>query len=96
MSLEVDHVPFPVLIACPEEMVEPYLVERGGVGGYMSSDAIAYLVGADNHRRGVPPYDASYRALYFVVAGVRRLVLYGNGVHVMGVCGVGTLYAFFL
>ena len=28
VPLEVDHVPFPTLVACPEEMVEPYLVER--------------------------------------------------------------------
>ena len=29
LSLEVDHVPFPVLVPCPEEMVKAYLVERG-------------------------------------------------------------------
>ena len=44
-------------------------------------------VGAHDHGHGVPPYDASYRAFYFVVARVRALVPYGNGVHVRGVCG---------
>ena len=58
--------------------------------------SVAYPVCAHDHGHGVPPYYASYVALYFVVAGVRGLVLHGYGVHVGGVCGVGELDAFFL
>ena len=68
-------------------MVKAYLVERGGggVSGDMSSDAVIDPVRAHHHGHGVPPYDASYVALYFVVAGIRRLILEGDGVYVRGV-----------
>ena len=62
----------------------------------MSADAVTDPVCAYDHGHGVPPYYASYVALYFVVAGVRGLVLEGNGVHIGGVRGVGNLHAFFL
>ena len=87
MSLEIDHIPFPPLIAGPEEVLEPYLVERGGggVSGDMPADAVIDPVRAHHHGHGVPPYDASYVALYFVVARVARLVLERDGVYVRGV-----------
>ena len=62
----------------------------------MPPDAVAYPVCAHDHGHGVPPYYASYVALYFVVAGVRGLILHGYGVYVRGVRGVGNLDAFFL
>lgn len=62
----------------------------------MSADAVTYPVCAHDHCHGVPPYYASYVALYFIVARVRRLVLEGNGVYVGGVCGVWKLYALLL
>ena len=61
----------------------------------MSADAVIDPVRAHHHGHGIPPYDTSYGALYFVVAGVRGLVLEGNGVYVRGICGVGNLDAFF-
>ena len=62
----------------------------------MSSDAVIDPVRAHHHGHGVPPYDASYVALYFVVARVARLVLKRDGVYVRGVRRVGNPDAFFL
>ena len=86
VALEVDLVARARLAAALEEVVEAHLVERRGRGirGDVPSDAFERQVGAHHHGHGVPADDAADALLHVEIARKRRLVLHGDGVHVVG------------
>ncbi len=87
VPLEVDDVAVVVVALALEEMIQPDLVERGGrgKGGNVSADPLFLLVGFDDHRQRVPPYEALDAALDFAAARERRLLGCGDGVDVGGI-----------
>ena len=84
MPLEEDLVGRLRALLAAEEVVEGHFVQRGGrgEGGDMPADAAAELVGADDHRHGVPADDALDAAFDLAVAGVCGLEFDRNGVDI--------------
>ena len=67
-----------------EEVIEADLenLRRGGVAGDVAAEFPIGLVGAHDHRQGVPADDRSYALLELQIAAKRRLRLERNGVAV--------------
>src|SRR5258708_759084 len=84
VALEVYVIAGLVPVAGMEEMVVTDLFERGerGIGRDMTPDAGIVLVGTDHHAHGVPADQALYAALECAVAGIRLLLVDGDGVDV--------------
>ena len=70
-----------------------YSVAADGEGRDVAADAFLGLVGAHDHRRGVPADQALDAALEVRAAGHERLLVGGDGVDVGGVGGEGQLDA---
>ena len=67
-----------------EIMIVSHLVKRGhgGVTGDMTAHPGVTVVGIDDHGHGVPAGETLDAALHVAVAGIRRLLLHGNCIHI--------------
>ena len=76
VALEENHVAVVALAPALEEVVEAHLVQRGRRRERrdVSADAVAQLVGADDHRQRVPPHEALDAALEGLIARKCRLL----------------------
>ena len=85
VPLEVDDVPFVVLLALEEVIESDFVKRRGGrVGGDVSADAVRQPIGANDHRHRVPADEALDAALDLLAAGERRLVFRPDRIDVGG------------
>jgi hypothetical protein len=87
VALEEDDVAVLSAVVSSEEVIEADLVQRGHgrVRRDVSADAFLGLVGANDHRRGVPSYEALDSTLHVRVARHERLFVRWNRVDVRGV-----------
>ena len=87
VALVEDLVTRTALVATLEEPVEPDLVERGGTGvcGEVAADARVLVVGAEDHRDGVPADEPADPPLERLVARELGLLLRRDRVDVPGV-----------
>ena len=90
MALEIDEVARLVRSACrgavlgAEEVVETDLEQGGerGIRGNVATDARIVLVLFVHHGHGIPADQRFNAALQLTIAGVRHLVVLGDGVQV--------------
>ena len=85
MALEEDLVTAAGVVLATPEVVEAHLVERGGrgVGGDVAADADSRTLRTVHHHGGVPAQQSPHLTLERLVAGVLRLLVGGDGVHVV-------------
>ena len=86
VALEVNGVAGHAVFLTPEEPVEANLVERGRrrERRQVTADAVGLLVGPDDHRRRIPSDEGPDPSFDVFVTGEERLLLGGDGVHVVG------------
>src|SRR5271166_5396263 len=91
MALKINRVPFEILAAGTEEMVEPHFVQscRRRIGRNMPTDVVLHAVGADNHRQGVPADERLDPTLKLLVSGEERFKSCRNGIRIWGIGSKG-------
>ena len=95
VSLEINNVPFKLVRARAEEMVETDLVQCGrrSVGGDVPANVVFDSIRAHHHGQRVPANQALDAPLQFLIAGKQRLQAHGNGVGIRRIRAKGQVDA---
>ena len=95
VSLEINQVAGLIPIGGTKKMVESYFEQSGkrGISGDVTANSGVLLVLAMHHRHRIPANQRFKTTLHIPIAGIRKLLLYGNGVLVRRVELRRRLYA---
>jgi hypothetical protein len=90
VPLEENHVAAEVLVRPAPEVIEPYVVERGGRSEARDvATDVRIAIRAHDHGHGIPAHVGADLLLHLVVAGRDRLLVGGDGIDVFGIGAVG-------